>query len=112
MGGFDTHEDEGPNPGGFLFKRLNELARGMPAFFTDLGPDVGKDVAVMVSSEFGRRVAQNGKGTDHGHGGVVVLLSGRKFAGNLLGVWNGLSKLDNGDVPEFNNMFDVFANVV
>ena len=111
MGGFDTHEDEGPNQGGYLFGRLNELARGMAAFFNDLGP-LAADVTIMVSSEFGRRVAQNGTGTDHGHGGVVILLSGKKLAGNLLGTWSGLSKLDNGDVPEFNNLFNIFANVI
>jgi uncharacterized protein (DUF1501 family) len=111
MGGFDTHEDEGPNQGGYLFGRLAELARGMAAFFNDLGP-LAADVTVVVSSEFGRRVAQDGSGCDHGHGGVVVVLSGKKLAGNLLGTWNGLSKLDNGDVPEFNNLFNIFANVI
>jgi len=111
MGGFDTHEDEGPNQGGYMFGHLGELARAMNAFFTDLGP-LAADVTVMVSSEFGRRVAQDGSGTDHGHGGTMVILSGKKLAGNLLGTWNGLSKLDNGDVPEFNNMFDVFGSVI
>jgi uncharacterized protein (DUF1501 family) len=110
MGGFDTHEDEGPRKGGYLYGRLSELARGLAAFFSDLGPLAG-NVTVMVSSEFGRRVAQNGTGTDHGHGGVVMVLSGKKVAGNLLGTWNGLSKLDNGDVPEYNNLFDVFGSV-
>src|SRR5262245_32286954 len=110
MGGFDTHEDEGPQEGGYLYGRLGELARGLAAFFKDLGPDAEK-VTVMVSSEFGRRVAQNGTGTDHGHGGVVLVLSGKKLAGNLLGAWDGLSKLDNGDVPEYNNLFDVFGSV-
>jgi uncharacterized protein (DUF1501 family) len=111
MGGFDTHEDEGTRTGGYLFGRLNELARGMAAFFSDLGPQAA-DVTVMVSSEFGRRVAQNGGGTDHGHGGTLIILSGKKLAGNLIGTWNGLSKLDNGDVPEFNNLFNVFANII
>jgi len=110
MGGFDTHEDEGTQEGGFLFGRLAELARGMAAFFKDLG-DKAADVTVMVSSEFGRRVAQDGSGTDHGHGGCVIVLSGKKLAGNLLGTWNGLSTLDNGDVPEYNNLFDVFGTI-
>jgi uncharacterized protein (DUF1501 family) len=111
MGGFDTHEQEGVGPGGYMFGHLGELARGLNAFFTDLGPQAA-DVTVMISSEFGRRVAQNGTGTDHGHGGVVTVVSGKKLSGNLLGTWNGLSALDNGDVPEFNNMFDVFGSVM
>ena len=111
MGGFDTHEQQGTNSGGYLFGRLNELARGMDAFFRDLG-EASSNVTIMVSSEFGRRVAQNGTGTDHGHGGTMVLLSGKPLAGSLLGQWGGFGRLDNGDVPEFNNLFDVFGSVM
>jgi len=110
MGGYDTHENQGSNPGGYLFGRLNELARALRAFFDDLGP-ASADVTVMVSTEFGRRVAQNGFGTDHGHGSVVIVLSGKPLAGSLLGEWGGLDRLDNGDVPEYNNLFDVFGSV-
>lgn len=111
MGGYDTHEQQGTNSGGYLFGRLNELARAMDAFFKDLGEAAG-NVTIMVSSEFGRRVAQNGTGTDHGHGGTMVLLSGKPLAGSLLGQWGGFGRLDNGDVPEFNNLFDVFGSVM
>lgn len=110
MGGYDTHENQGTSEGGQLWRRLNELANAMAAFFTDLG-DKASDVTIMVSSEFGRRVASNSGGTDHGHGGVVTVLSGRKLAGSLLGTWNGLGKLDSGDVPEYNNMFNVYGSV-
>jgi uncharacterized protein (DUF1501 family) len=110
VGGYDTHENQGSNQGGYLFGRLGELARAMAAFFDDLGEQAA-DVTVMVSTEFGRRVAQNGTGTDHGHGGVVILLSGKPLAGSVLGEWRGLDDLDNGDVPEFNNMFDIFGSV-
>ncbi|WP_243420683.1 DUF1501 domain-containing protein [Micromonospora globispora] len=110
MGGYDTHENQGTRSGGQLWRRLNELASALAAFCTDLG-DRAADVTVMVSSEFGRRVASNGGGTDHGHGGVVTILSGRKLAGSLLGSWRGLNDLDSGDVPEYNNMFDVYGSV-
>lgn len=110
-GGWDTHENQGTADGGYLHARLSELAQGLAAFFADLG-DRAADVTVLVSSEFGRRVAANGTGTDHGHGGVVTLLSGRKLAGSLLGRWDGLGQLDGGDVPEFNNLFDVYGSVV
>ncbi|WP_238451418.1 DUF1501 domain-containing protein [Micromonospora sp. 4G55] len=110
MGGYDTHENQGTRDGGQLHRRLNELATAMAAFFTDLG-DRAADVTIMVSSEFGRRVASNSGGTDHGHGGVITLLSGRKLAGSLLGTWNGLNDLDSGDVPEYNNMFNVYGSV-
>ncbi|MER7332115.1 MULTISPECIES: DUF1501 domain-containing protein [unclassified Micromonospora] len=110
MGGYDTHENQGTRDGGQLHRRLNELATAMAAFFTDLG-ERSADVTIMVSSEFGRRVASNSGGTDHGHGGVVTLLSGRRLAGSLLGAWNGLGDLDSGDVPEYNNMFNVYGAV-
>ncbi len=109
MGGWDTHENQGTQ-GGYLFNHMGELAGAMAAFFDDLGP-AGADVTVMVSSEFGRRVSQNGGGTDHGHGGVICVLSGKKLAGNLLGRWDGLEKLDGGNVPEYNNMFNVYGAV-
>jgi uncharacterized protein (DUF1501 family) len=111
MGGYDTHENQGTVKGGQLHNRLTELANGMAAFLTDLGPILAADVTIMVTSEFGRRVASNSGGTDHGHGGVVTLLSGKKLASSLLGTWNGLDKLDSGDVPEFNNMFNVYGSV-
>ncbi|MFF0721899.1 DUF1501 domain-containing protein [Micromonospora sp. NPDC003816] len=110
MGGYDTHENQGTGEGGQLYRRLNELAAALAAFFTDLGA-AADDVTVMVSSEFGRRVASNSGGTDHGHGGVVTILSGRTLAGPLLGTWNGLNALDSGDVPEYNNMFNVYGSV-
>jgi len=110
-GGWDTHEDQGTQDGGYLHGRLSDLARGMAAFFTDLGP-AAADVTVLVSSEFGRRVAESGTGSDHGHGGVVMLLSGRKVSSSLIGRWDGLGTLDSGDVPEFNNLFDVYGSVV
>src|SRR5262249_44278130 len=110
FGGWDTHENQGTRPGGYLFNHVNELAKAMAAFFDDLGP-LAANVTVMVSSEFGRRVAENGGGTDHGKGGVITVLSGKKLAGSLLGNWNGLGTLVNGDVPEFNNMFGTFGSV-
>jgi uncharacterized protein (DUF1501 family) len=109
MGGYDTHENQGTRDGQ-LYNRLGELARAMTAFFDDLGQRAA-DVTVMVSSEFGRRVSQNGSGTDHGHGGVITILSGKKLAGSLLGRWEGLAELDGGNVPEYNNMFNVYGSV-
>ncbi|MEV4612438.1 DUF1501 domain-containing protein [Kitasatospora sp. NPDC049258] len=109
MGGYDTHQEQGTNDG-HLYGKLNELAKALRAFFDDLG-ELRKDVTVMVVSEFGRRVAQNTSGTDHGHGGVATILTGRKVAGPILGAWGGLDTLDNGDVPEFNNMFNLFGSV-
>ena len=40
------------------------------------------------------------------------MASGGKLAGSLLGKWGGFTKLDNGDVPEYNNLFDVMGSVM
>jgi uncharacterized protein (DUF1501 family) len=109
MGGWDTHANQGTR-NGYLFTHLNELAKGMAAFFDDLGA-MASNVTIMVSTEFGRRVAENGDGTDHGHGSVVTLLSGKKLAGSVLGNWNGLGTLFQGDVPETNNLFSLYGSV-
>ena len=109
MGGWDTHENQGTR-GGYVATHFGELATGMAAFFDDLG-DLAANVTIMVSSEFGRRVAEYGGGTDHGHGGGVVVLSGKKVAGKVLGNWTGTGALVNGDLPEMNNMFSVFGSV-
>ena len=45
----------------------------------------------MVQSEFGRRLRQNAdRGTDHGHGNVMMVLSGNA-TGGLHGTWPGLA---------------------
>jgi len=112
-GGYDTHENEEPHEGGYLYRKLNDLASNLASFYADLG-EHGNDVTVMISTEFGRRVAQTGSGTDHGHGGPVILLTGRnkRFSSSLLGTWGGFDSLVRGDIPEFNNMFDVFGSVI
>jgi len=51
-----------------------------------------KNTAILVMSEFGRTVAQNGNGgTDHGHGNVAWLLGGNVKGGQVYGRWPGLS---------------------
>jgi len=49
-------------------------------------------VTVVVMSEFGRRVAENGSaGTDHGHGGAMMVMSGSLTTGPVVANWPGLS---------------------
>jgi uncharacterized protein (DUF1501 family) len=51
-----------------------------------------RETAVVVLSEFGRTVAENGDGgTDHGHGNVIWAASGGIVGGRLYGDWPGLS---------------------
>ena len=49
-------------------------------------------MTVVVMSEFGRRLAQNeSRGTDHGHGGVMLVLGGQVLGGKVYGKWPGLA---------------------
>lgn len=86
VGGWDHHENENT----FLPRSLDGLARALAAFDTDLGARMAQ-VTVLVMTEFGRRVADNGSaGTDHGTAGLFYALGG-SVAGGLHGVWPGLS---------------------
>jgi uncharacterized protein (DUF1501 family) len=67
------------------------LGQGLVNFTKELGP-IFKDTLVVVLSEFGRTLRENGTGgTDHGHGNVIWLLGGRLQGGKVFGSWPGLS---------------------
>ena len=48
-----------------------------------------EETIIWIFSEFGRRVADNGTGTDHGSGGVAFLL-GKSVKGGLYGEYPNL----------------------
>ena len=99
LGGWDTHEQQGTLDGAFN-GLLTTLARGLGAFYTDLDQHMGK-VTVVVMSEFGRRVGENGSsGTDHGHGNVMLIMGGSIHGGKVYHRWPTLrpEKLDDGDL--------------
>ena len=93
MGGWDTHENQPPR-----FATLSgQLARAIDAFHQDLH-DRWDDVVLIVMSEFGRRLRSNkSNGTDHGHGGLMLVSAPGIQGGRIHGAWPGLSsaKLDN-----------------
>jgi len=89
LGGWDTHANQGAATGQ-LAGRLRPLGTGLAALAHGLGP-VLDDTLVVVMSEFGRTVRQNGNGgTDHGHGNVMWLLGGTVAGGRVHGRWPGL----------------------
>ena len=50
------------------------------------------DTVILVMSEFGRTVQENGNaGTDHGHGNVTWVMGGSVQGGKVYGQWPGLS---------------------
>ena len=87
VGGWDTHVNQRNR----LNNLLRDLADGLVAFKESLGPAWDK-TAVVVVSEFGRTVTENGtRGTDHGVGGIAMLLSGAVAGGRIGGDWPGLA---------------------
>ena len=86
LDGWDHHSNEV----GQLTNVLGEFGRGLAAFTRDLG-DRMADVVIVTMSEFGRTAAENGSGgTDHGHGGVMMVLGGTVKGGSVYGTWPGL----------------------
>ena len=54
---------------------LTDVSGGIYDFYTDMKDhNQSDDILILVFSEFGRRVKDNGNGTDHGSGGVAFLI--------------------------------------
>ena len=76
---------------GKLWKQVSDA---VDAFFRDLREhDADDDVIMLLWSEFGRRVKDNGSGTDHGAGGMSFLL-GEPVKGGFYGEFPSLSESD------------------
>jgi uncharacterized protein (DUF1501 family) len=68
---FDTHATQL----GVHAQLWRESAEAVTAFFADLrAHDAADDVIMLLWSEFGRRVRDNGSGTDHGAGGAAFAI--------------------------------------
>jgi uncharacterized protein (DUF1501 family) len=74
-GHWDTHENilgtSVTDQNAAHARSLTQGAENLMAFWNDLGPELQKNVVVMVGTEFGREAVENGtKGIDHGIGGA------------------------------------------
>src|ERR1700685_4453398 len=68
------------------------FSSAIAAFCQDMG-DRMEDIVLVTMSEFGRTVEENGDaGTDHGHGGLMMVLGGAVRGGKIYGEWPGLEK--------------------
>jgi len=102
QGGYDTHASEADvHP-----KLLGDLSRAVSDFYADLREHNAADNVVMFAfTEFGRRVKDNGSGTDHGSGGVAFAI-GDPVRGGMYGAYPSLAEGDlvEGDLA-FNTDF-------
>lgn len=90
LGNWDTHVNER----GILNRNFEGLGNGLAALAESLGP-VYQHTAIVVISEFGRTVAENGNGgTDHGYGNSLWLLGGGIRGQQFYGQWPGLGASD------------------
>lgn len=78
IGGFDVHGAQIQTQK----QLLENVSRSVRDFFDDLSENNAADeVIMMVFSEFGRRIKDNGNGTDHGSGGGTFIIGDRVNGG-------------------------------
>ena len=117
LGNFDTHITQGVtiHEGIGIFPSLViDFAENLRAFHDDLR-DHMDHVTVVVMSEFGRRVQENGAGgTDHGHGGVMWVMSDAVSAPPVVARWPGLDPnfLADGDLDITTDYRDVLGEIL
>jgi len=117
-GGFDTHAQQGGSAGAYG-NLMGTLGDGLWAFYSDLrNTGLLNDTTVILFSEFGRRISENGSGgTDHGAAGLMVALGGM-VRGGLYGTAASLAPgnptLENnsGDVHFETDFRSVYARVL
>lgn len=112
VGGVDTHADQES----VLDQALSSLSEGIVTLRRELGTDEWQRTRVLVCSEFGRTVRENGtRGTDHGHGGLLLLAGGAVSGGRMLGDFNGLDDAhiqQERDLPVHLDWRDVLAGTM
>ena len=107
---FDTHASElSAHP-----KLWSDVSQTVCDFYDDLKEQgTSENVIMLVFTEFGRRVHDNGSGTDHGSGGAAFVI-GDAVKGGLYGEYPSLeaNKLLDGDL-HFNNDFrGLYATII
>jgi len=107
---FDTHASEL----GKHTQLWQEVANGVSAFYQDLKEhNASENVVVLLFTEFGRRVHDNGSGTDHGSGGIALVI-GDTVKGGLYGEYPSLApeKLLEGDLHYNNDFRSTYATLL
>jgi uncharacterized protein (DUF1501 family) len=111
LGGWDTHVNQSAQ----LARNLEQLGKGLATLQTTLGSTYA-DTTILVMSEFGRTVHENGdRGTDHGHGNVMWLTGGGIRGGKVYGDWQGLTSdrlYQERDLAITTDFRDVIATVL
>jgi len=108
LGSFDTHD----NQLAIHERKLTDLNDALYRFYQDLKQaQLMQNVTVVVFSEFGRRVKDNGNGTDHGTAAPMFIIGGNN-KGTILGNNPNLADLDNGDLKYEIDFRSVYASLL
>ena len=108
-GSFDTHGDEIKVHGGLW----TQVSGAVSDFMADLEEHGrGDDAIVLVWTEFGRRVKDNGSGTDHGSGGTAFIF-GNSVSGGFYGQYPSLAEEDHldGDLHWNNDFRSTYSSI-
>jgi uncharacterized protein (DUF1501 family) len=97
----------------FIDASLGELAEVLNAFNIDMGPAAMARITVLVYTEFGRRIAENGSdGTDHGTGSLAYLMGGGVNGGQVISTWPGLDIVANEDLQITTDLRSVISEML
>jgi uncharacterized protein (DUF1501 family) len=90
QGGWDMHEGQPQR----MNNTLGQLSQGLQAFDQDMQAQ-NKQYNLVVLTEFGRRFrSNNSNGTDHGHGGLAMIMGSQIPQVQMMGSWPGLNEAD------------------
>ncbi len=109
--GFDTHAAEATAHAALW----SDVSNNVETFFADLR-DHGKaeNTLLFMFSEFGRRIFDNGSGTDHGAASVAFAV-GDKVKGGIYGVYPSMERSDHiegGNLAPTMDFRQVYATIV
>lgn len=108
QGGYDSHTNQLQDQ----TTRLAELDAAIKRFFTDLNPAFADRVTLVTYSEFGRRIQENGTGTDHGRAALMMVMGNKVNGGKILTPMPNLSAPDNnGNLIETTDFRQVYADI-
>ena len=109
-GSFDTHFNQPP----MHTKLWIDMSRAISDFFDDLKEhDAGDNLIMVLFTEFGRRVRDNGTGTDHGAAGAAFVI-GNQVKGGMYSQYPSLKPedLSQGDLAPNYDFRGFYSTVI
>lgn len=114
LGGWDTHRYQGSGLDGTFANLVTQLSQSLTHFYNDISSV--RPVIITVQTEFGRRLKENAnRGTDHGHGSVMMVMGDGLKGGKVLGKWLGLkneSLYQRADLAVTSDYRDILSEIL